>query len=341
MSNKTVNQPEVTSDKTNISIQWYRTKLDRETFKALHQKNDRQGWIQAGGYLLIILATGGVSAYCAIHSLWIGLVISMALHGTICAFMINAVHELTHGTVFKTKALNSIFAHLFAWIGWINHEVFTESHLRHHRFTLHDPDDSEVVLPIRIVIKQFFTKGFIDPIAMWNAIADMARYSMGRFKGDWEKELFPEGSENQVKPIRWARILFIGHSIVLAAAFYLNLWWLPLLVTLTPLYGSALFFLLNNTQHIGLKTHVPDFRLCCRTIYIPPVLEFIYWNMNYHVEHHMYAAVPCYNLKKLHQKIRHDLPPICNGIVEAWVEIGYIQQVQKENPNYQHVYQLP
>lgn len=31
--------------------------------------------------------------------------------------------------------------------------------------------------------------------------------------------------------------------------------------------------------------------------------------MNYHIEHHMYARVPCYNLEKLHNYVKHDLPP--------------------------------
>ena len=29
-------------------------------------------------------------------------------------------------------------------------------------------------------------------------------------------------------------------------------------------------------------------------------MRFWYWHMNFHIEHHMYAAVPCYNLEKLH-----------------------------------------
>jgi len=74
-----------------------------------------------------------------------------------------------------------------------------------------------------------------------------------------------------------------------------------------PFYGGWLFFLCNNTQHIGLQDHVPDFRLCCRTFALHPVTRFHYWQMNYHTEHHMYAAVPCYNLGKLHALIRHDL----------------------------------
>jgi len=89
------------------------------------------------------------------------------------------------------------------------------------------------------------------------------------------------------------------------------------------------FFLCNNTQHVGLQGNVTDFRLCCRTFYLNPVIRFLYWQMNYHIEHHMYANVPCYNLGRLHQAIKHVLPPTPNGILEVWKVI--VVQLQKQN----------
>ena len=44
----------------------------------------------------------------------------------------------------------------------------------------------------------------------------------------------------------------------------------------------------------GLQDYVPDFRLCYRRFLVNPVVRFLYWHMNFHIEHHMYAAVPCY-----------------------------------------------
>ena len=51
-----------------------------------------------------------------------------------------------------------------------------------------------------------------------------------------------------------------------------------------------------------------DHRLNSRTVYMNPVFRFIYWNMNYHVEHHMFPMVPYHALPKLHELIKHDLP---------------------------------
>jgi len=63
--------------------------------------------------------------------------------------------------------------------------------------------------------------------------------------------------------------------------------------------------------------------------------------MNFHIEHHMYAAVPCYRLGALHRAIRHDLPPCPHGLVDTWREIAAIQRLQEADPGYQHVAPLP
>ena len=84
-----------------------------------------------------------------------------------------------------------------------------------------------------------------------------------------------------------------------------------------------------------------DFRLCTRTVILSPFVRFLYWHMNYHIEHHMYAAVPCYNLGKLHQQISYDLPACPRGLVAAWKEIISTLRRQKSDPAYQRVPELP
>ena len=49
-------------------------------------------------------------------------------------------------------------------------------------------------------------------------------------------------------------------------------------------------------------------------------------------EHHMYAAVPCYNLETLHDAIRYDLPPTPNGIVATWGVIAREMRLLRSNP---------
>ena len=60
-----------------------------------------------------------------------------------------------------------------------------------------------------------------------------------------------------------------------------------------------------------------------------------------YIEHHMYAAVPCYHLGRLHRLVRQDLPHCPRGLVETWRQIAAIQKRQKTDPDYQFVAALP
>ncbi len=323
------------------AITWYRSPLDSGAMKSLHQRSDLLGGLQTLSYLGLLVLTGGAVLWSAGHwPVWAVLLL-IFLHGTCFAFQANAVHELGHGTVFKTKALNAFFVRVFAFLGWVNFEMFGESHARHHRYTLHAPDDLEVVLPLKILVRDFFVQGFINPQHAWNNLKGAARIACGRMEGEWELRLFPEGSAEKKAAVRWARFVLIGHGLLITVSFYFHLWLLPVVTSFAPFYGAWLFMLCNSTQHIGLQDDVPDFRLCCRTFKLNPVVQFLYWHMNFHTEHHMYAAVPCYRLARLHALIRHDLPPCPHGLMATWREIFAIQAIQKTDREYQHVAPLP
>merc|ERR1711900_83926 len=99
--------------------------------------------------------------------------------------------------------------------------------------------------------------------------------------------------------------MLLGHSMIAYFAVMHGLYLVPVLVSFGPFYNGWLFWLCNTTQHTGMahagggggnKTKViDDFRLTTRTFYINnPILSCWYWHMNYHIEHHMFAAVPCY-----------------------------------------------
>ena len=62
--------------------------------------------------------------------------------------------------------------------------------------------------------------------------------------------------------------------------------------------------------------------------------------MNYHAEHHMYAGVPCYNLKRLSQVIAADLPEK-KSLVGCWIEMRETLKRQQTEPEYQFSMPLP
>lgn len=323
-------------------ISWYRSPLPPGAFKRLHERDDFRAAIQTLGYLGILAATFTVAWSTCGHVPWWGTLGFILLHGTVSAFLINGVHELGHGTVFSTKRWNGIFCHVLAFLGWINHEMFQASHVRHHRYTLHPPDDLEVVLPVPLMLRDFFLQGLFNWKDFLLNVPGAFRLADGRFRGEWELTLFPPGDEpRRVPPVRWARVLLLGHGAILAVGIATGNWLLPVLLSGAPFYGGWLFWLCNNTQHIGLRDNVADFRLCTRTFTLNPVVRFLYWQMNFHIEHHMFAAVPCYRLAELHELIKPDLPPTPRGILGVWREIAGILRRQQADPLYQYTPPLP
>jgi len=323
-------------------IKWYRSPVDRESLNEFARKSDLKGFLQASGHLALLGLTG-TFAWLAVGRLawpWVALIIFG--HGTFYAFLLNGLHELVHETVFRTKRLNQVFLWIYSFLCGFNSTWFWASHTEHHKYTLHPPDDLEVTLPMPLSLKGFLVHSFVDPIGFAQTLWFHIRFSCGYFTGVWDIALFPASDPAKRRPVIWrSRSLLIWHGLLMGIAIYLDLWLLPVLITFGPYYGRWLMYLCNNTQHAGLVDNVTDYRLCCRTITLNPFVQFLYWHMNYHTEHHMYASIPCYNLGKLHRTIKHDLPYCPKGLFATWTQIIRILKQKKLEPDYQYIAELP
>jgi fatty acid desaturase len=119
-----------------------------------------------------------------------------------------------------------------------------------------------------------------------------------------------------------------------------GLWVIPLIITFFAFIGNWGVYFVGLPQHCGLRENVPDFRKSVRSMTLNPVAEFLYWRMNWHTEHHMYAGVPCYNLKKLHAELAWDMPEP-RTLIGAWREMRETWKRQKVDPDYQFDTPLP
>jgi fatty acid desaturase len=332
----------VTETSSNTSrIHWYRTPVDKALMARLNERSDAKGWLQCGGYAGLLLLTGGLSIYSFGQWPWWVTALLVFAHGSFFSTMSSAVHELIHRTVFKTRWLNDFWARVYAFFSWFSNAAFQPSHMLHHQFTLHQPDDLEVVLPIRAVRLHFLKYGIVAPLNFKSSFGNALRYARGHFIGEWEQRFLPESQpEKRAAVIRWGRTQIAGHALLILFSLAMGYWvysgWylLPALTTFGSCYGGWLIMLLGTPQHIGMQDETNDYRLCCRTYTCNPFFQFLYWHMNFHVEHHMYAAVPCYNLAKLHHALKHDLPPCPHGITATWHQIFEIQRRQDADPNY-------
>jgi fatty acid desaturase len=85
-------------------------------------------------------------------------------------------------------------------------------------------------------------------------------------------------------------------------------WILVLVVNIGCFIAPWLATLCALPQHIDSVPAFPDWRQCSRTMKIHPFVQFFYWNMNYHVEHHMYAGVPFYISRLCMRKSKEIVP---------------------------------
>jgi fatty acid desaturase len=72
-----------------------------------------------------------------------------------------------------------------------------------------------------------------------------------------------------------------------------------------------------------------------------PFFRFVYWNMNYHVEHHMFPMVPYHALPALHDAVKADCPTPYPSTIAAYAEILPALVRQLKDPNHFVQRELP
>lgn len=343
-----------------IKINWYRCKVDKAVMSALMERSNARAFAQALPQLGLFAATGTLAYVLFLHLradnwLWMFplLLLSLFLHGTNGSFFGGvACHELCHKTPFATPFWNSFFLRIYAFLSWFDPVGYRASHIRHHQATTHTDHDGEVVLPIQLNWKSvpFFTATLaFDPTVLWKLFRFWVAAAQGNltrdgfFGSEWLRRVVPEtDAKSRRELVLWARIVLGGHLALAAMFVFTGHWFLVLIVNFGCLHSNWLCTLTGAPQHIGLSSNTPDFRLCCRTYTCGWLPAFFYWNMQYHVEHHMFPAVPFYNLPKLRAAIAHDLPPATHGLWATWRDdILPVIRRQRVDPSYVYVPPLP
>lgn len=333
-----------------FKVSWYRCPMEPAVLRDLTRRSNLQGFLQAFGYLLVIGLTGFLACWFFAHGVWVGFAIAFFAFGTAYSFTSLACHELSHGTVFRTRWLNVIFLHLFGALGWFNFYHYRVSHTYHHLYTLHPRGDREVLLPKYPSLElpfllQLFTVSILGGTESPGLVPVMKstfRLALFRkFDDEWSRAIFTPDQDAAFRTaVTWSRVMVIFHVIVMAAGVISGLWLPAVLVTFGFTVGNWLRYFVGVPMHVGLRDNVPDFRLCVRTITLDPISHFLYWRMNYHTEHHMYAAVPCYRLRKLHGVLASDMPAP-RTLFGAWREMRETWKRQQAEPGYQFNTPLP
>ena len=297
------------------AAEWYHTDIPRKEMKELMKRADGPAIRDTILLFAAMALFAGIGI--ALWPGWWSAPFWLAYGVLYGSAMDSRWHECSHGTAFKTRHYNDWLYQIASFCMVRNPVSWRWSHTRHHTDTIIVGRDPEIVLmrppALARVILNFF--GLLDAPKGW---ARMVTNAMGRIHPE-EADYIPE--QEQPKVIRVARIWVAIYAATVGLAVATGSI-LPLMVIGLPrFYGAWHHVMTGLLQHGGLADNVIDHRLNSRTVYMNPVSRFIYWNMNYHVEHHMFPMVPYHQLPALHAAIRHDLPAPNRSIAEGFAEM--------------------
>lgn len=314
---------------------WYVSPVPREAMRELLERRDGPAIRDTLLWFALILGSGlcGLALW---GTWWAAL--PFAIYGALYASTSDSRwHEPAHGTAFKTDWMNNALYEIASFMVLRESTRWRWSHARHHSDTIIVGRDAEIAvtrpphwLPLFL---RFF--GINTTLTFFRLVL---LHCTGRLTPE-EKTFVPESEYGKV--ILRARIYLAIYAAVIALAAGTQSI-LPLMfIGLPAFYGSWLQFIYGHTQHTGLAENVLDHRLNTRTIYMNAVNRYLYWQMNYHLEHHMFPLVPYYNLAKLHELVKADMPKPYAGLWEAWREIIPTVFRQWRDPSYYVRRELP
>lgn len=272
----------------------------------------------------IMIAGGFAAAILFPHPLvWVLCFIFLARQQLALAIL---MHDGAHRRLFKSAKWNDFVGQfLCAAPLFFSLYSYQTLHLKHHREPLAptDPDLSLIggyPIPLSSLLRKLardasglsyfkFIRYFIYMARKPKASGEKVEREVG------PKELKLQAAGNRmslpmitfsillVALLMWGALFAAGHGW-----YFLFFWVLPAITAL-----QVLLRIRGIAEHAGYQPN-PDQRTNARTV-INPIQTFIFapHNVHYHIEHHVYPAVPFYNLPKLHRlMMEQNLIPASN-----------------------------
>jgi len=259
---------------------------DEDELRALMKPNVARFNVHLGLHTLVwLLAAAGIFYFD--HWAWLALcviVLGNQLHG----FTI-LQHECGHRNAYRHDGWNRFVGCALAWFIIMPYTTFKECHRRHHRYLgdpEHDPDEWNYTggrarwIPVRIAT---FVPRFIF-------------MSLTRYTQDVRNKVITELTFNLVT---WAALIGISLYMDMLNEFLL-IFALPLLLLAAVINPLSRGYEHWPLARIDEKDRDSRLDIAKTTISVThPFISWIWANINYHVEHHVYPGVPFYNLPRV------------------------------------------
>ena len=317
---------------------WYKPNIDKKTLKEFSKRSDLKGIVDISIYFLALFLSG---YWCVISwgTLWC--VPALLLYGNIfyCK-AISVQHETNHETYFKSRRLNKFVYEITSFLGGFESVRWKWSHFHHHTYTIftdeevydYENNSPRPTEPIRFFLN-FLPLGPLINIqkVMHFTHFEIIKHALSII-APVVKTTVPKKEIKKV--INMSRLYVFLWMAVIALSIFLQSWLPIIMIILPPFYGNTILMICGMTQHAGLADNVKDHRKSTRTVILNPFISFLYSNMEYHIEHHIFPKIPCHNLKKFHEVVKDQMPKPHKGVFQAYKSIIPAILKQSKDKNY-------
>ncbi len=289
-------------------------KLDKKTLKSIAARSDRPGLIYLSQWVVALGLTGPL-IWLSLGTFWMWP--AMLLHGIVLTVPSYSMsHETAHGTAFRTRWLNEALL-------WVTSLLYMEeplhrryTHTNHHTHTWHIGKDSQMP--------------FDTPMGFGGWLMEVTGFGLLRFHMQvfWHlatrnytetmRMVTPEGEFP--KMTRNARIMLAIYALIAIAPFA-GIWWPVWFLVIPRVLGAPVMLLFTLIQHVELQENSPSILESTRSFRGHWISNFLYMNMNNHVEHHLYPQVPFHALPKLANAVEDQLPEPDPGFLKTNWEV--------------------
>jgi fatty acid desaturase len=271
--------------------------LTEEQLRGLRERSVPRGiWLIAHAWIVIL---GSI----ALVAWWpnpLTFVLAVVLIGSRQLGLAILMHDGAHGCFSKNQKINMWLSQWYcAYPIFADTRAYRHYHLQHHARTQQDDDPDLILSKPFPITKASYKRKFLRDITgqtgyeqrkaqLRNALGEPGLPLGQRARHFWSK-LGPQ---------------FVTNGLLFAGLALAGVWWAYPLLWLLPL--MTWMMVITRVRNIAEHAVVGDAddplhnTRTTRTNWIERGLVAPYW-VNYHLEHHLFFYVPCYNLPKLHR----------------------------------------
>lgn len=306
----------------------FRQALPKELLQRLSRVS---AWRSAWSMLQEFLVLGALIGAALYWWTWWAVIPCVFLIGSRQQALFVLAHEAAHYRLFEGRAPNDVAGRLCAALAGLSMRTYRVIHRLHHNnlYTELDPDTALHGGYPRG--KAYLVKKLLKDLTGFTAWKTYSYFLGGAPALNTQTKLairpLDDTSEKLRKEAGADRNTVIAFHVLVLLAFggagylveYLILWILPLVTVV-----QAILRLRAIAEH-GATTDFSSPLTAARTNLVPAPLGWLIFphHVNYHIEHHLYASVPQYNLPELHRELEN------RGLLAGAEVLGFGKTLRK------------